>query len=451
MTFAEPPATLDLGKASREMASFIRELYPICRSITGEGLRSTLRAIQRRVPIALHEVPSGTKVFDWTIPDEWNISDAYVLDAWGRRVIDFRQSNLHVVNYSEPVRSRLPLAELKKHLHTLPECPDWIPYRTAYYERSWGFCLRHRDLDSLLDGEYEAVIESRLEPGSLTYGELLLQGETEEEVLISCHCCHPSLGNDNLSGIAVATFLAQSLAGARRRYSYRFLFLPGTIGSITWLSRNEGTARRIRHGLVVACVGDAGPLHYKKSRRGDAEIDRAAVHVLRHSGREHQILDFSPYGYDERQYNSPGFDLPVGSLTRTPHGRYAEYHTSADDLELVRPESLGDSLATYVSVAAVLEGNARFVNTNPKCEPQLGRRGLYRAIGGLPDPERHSLAMLWVLNLSDGIHDLLSIAERSDLPFQAVEAAARRLREHGLLRPATPDGAVKWKDSGESK
>ncbi|HUM00700.1 MAG TPA: DUF4910 domain-containing protein, partial [Thermoanaerobaculia bacterium] len=371
-------------------------------------------------------------------PNEWNVTDAYVLDAGGRRVVDFRRSNLHVVNYSESVRKTLSLAELKPHLFTLPDHPEWIPYRTSYYERGWGFCLSQRQLDALPDGEYQAVIESRLEPGSLTYGELLLPGETTEEFLISCHCCHPSLCNDNLSGIALATSLARLLAGTRRRYSYRFLFLPGTIGSIVWLSRNEGAASRIRAGLVVACVGDAGPMHYKKSRQGDADIDRAAAHVLATSGREHRILDFSPYGYDERQYCSPGFDLPVGSLTRTPHGRYPEYHTSADDLAFVRPESLVESLDAYLAVLGVLEGNGRYRNTNPKCEPQLGKRGLYRAMGGLPDPGRHSLAMLWVLNQSDGVRDLLSIAERSGLPFDVIETAASSLAEHGLLEPLPP-------------
>jgi aminopeptidase-like protein len=429
---------LDFAAASQEMAALIAELYPICRSITGDGLRKTLRAVRERVPLELHEVPSGTKVFDWTVPDEWNITDAYVRDAAGRRVVDFQRSNLHVVNYSEPVRRKLSLGELKPHLFALPDRPDWIPYRTSYYDRSWGFCLSQHALDALPEGEYEAVIESRLEPGALTYGELFLPGESTDEILISTHCCHPSLANDNLSGIALSTRLARELANANRRYSYRFLFLPGTIGSITWLSKNEAATSRIRAGLVVACVGDAGPLHYKKSRRGDAEIDRAAMHVLRRSGVEHRVLEFSPYGYDERQYCSPGFDLPVGSLTRTPHGRFPEYHTSADDPAFVRPESLADSLRTYLAVLAVIEGNARWVNTNPKGEPQLGRRGLYRAIGGLPDPGLHSFAMLWVLNLSDGTRDLLSIAERSDLPFETVEAAARRLAEHGLLAPVPP-------------
>jgi len=434
-------ARVDADGAGREMHRFVEELYPICRSITGEGLRATLRAIARRIPVTIREVPSGTRVLDWIVPDEWNVEDAYVLGPDGSRVIDFRRHNLHLVNYSEPVAARLPLAELKKRLFTLPDHPRWIPYRTSYYDRTWGFCLSQEDLDVLPDGDYEAVVRSSLAPGSLTYGELLLPGETEDEVLLSTHCCHPSLANDNLSGIALSTALAELLAGVRRRYSYRFLFAPGTIGAIAWLAANEAAVARVRHGLVVACVGDAGPMQYKKSRRGDAEIDRAATHVLAHAGREHRILDFTPYGYDERQYGSPGFDLPVGSLTRTPHGKFPEYHTSADDPGFVRPEALAESLRVYLDVLSVLEENRTLRNTSPKGEPQLGRRGLYRAIGGLPDPGAHALAMLWVLNLSDGRHDLLAIAERSGLAFAQIAAAAGKLVESGLLAPAAADSA----------
>ena len=437
MSLASFRSPTDLEVAAREMKAWIEELYPICRSITGDGLRETLRAVARRVPIEIHEIPSGTRAFDWTVPDEWNISDAFVRDASGRRVIDFRRSNLHVVNYSEPVRTKLPLAELKKKIFTLPDHPDWIPYRTSYYERGWGFCATQRLVDSLPEGDYEAVVESRLEPGSLTYGELHLSGETEDEVLISTHCCHPSLANDNLSGIALSTWLARALAREPRRYAYRFLFLPGTIGSIAWLAAHEEAASRIRHGLVVACVGDAGKMHYKRSRRGDAEIDRAAVHVLSRSGRDFRVVDFAPYGYDERQYNSPGFDLPVGSLTRTPHGQFPEYHTSADDPAFVKGDALAESLDTYLAVVSVLEGNRRYRNTNPKCEPQLGKRGLYRAIGGRPDPGRHAMAMLWVLNFSDGHNDLLAIADRAGMPFDLIEEAALRLEETGLLARST--------------
>ncbi len=416
----------------QEMCRFIADLYPVCRSITGNGLRSTLKLIRGHIPLQIHEVPTGTPVFDWTVPKEWNITDAYVKNAKGERVIDFRKSNLHVVSYSIPVRKRMPLVALKEHLFTLPDRPDWIPYRTSYYHETWGFCVSHNQLLALEDGEYEVCVDSTLEDGHLTYGEYYLPGGRPEEMLLSCHVCHPSLSNDNLSGIALTTFLARFLTGKPLRYSYRFLFIPGTIGSITWLSLNESRTSRIKHGLVVACVGDPGEMMYKKTRQGAAEIDRAVVHVLEHSGDQYELLEFSPYGYDERQFCSPGFNLPVGSLTRTTHGRFPEYHTSADNMDLVRPEYLEDSFRTYLSVFYVLEHNRKYLNRNPKCEPQLGRRGLYRQIGGERAAELE-LALLWVLNLSDGSHSLLDIAERSGLSFATIKSAADALLDRDLL------------------
>lgn len=416
------------------MYRLISELYPICRSITGEGLRQTLRHLQTQIPLEIREVPTGTQVFDWTVPKEWNIRDAYVKNSHGERVIDFRKSNLHVVNYSVPVNRRMPLAELKEHLFTLPANPDWIPYRTSYYKESWGFCLSERECSALKEEEYEVFIDSSLKQGHLSYGECFLPGETRDEVLISTHACHPSLCNDNLSGIALAVALAQSLASAPHRYSYRFLFIPGTIGAITWLARNEDKLPFIKHGLVLTGVGDAGNLHYKKSRRGASEIDRAVAHVLRHSGKPHQVLEFSPYGYDERQYCSPGINLPVGRLSRAPHGTFPEYHTSADNLEFVHPEKLSDALAVCFEVFSILENNVAFVNLNPKCEPQLGKRGLYRMIGGPADSGINEMALLWVLNQSDGKTSLLDIAERSGLPFESIRKAAEALEQHQLLK-----------------
>ena len=428
--------TSDLSRIGREMIELARDLYPICRSITGEGVRSSLQILQQVVPLELHEVSTGTRVFDWTVPREWNIRDAYVKNQHGERVIDFRRHNLHVVNYSVPFHGHLTLDELKSHLHTLPEQPDWIPYRTSYYRETWGFCISHNQFLSLEKGEYEVCVDTSLEAGALTYGELYLAGQSTDEVLISCHCCHPSLANDNLSGMVVSAFLARELQTRPRRYSYRFLFIPGTIGSITWLATNEQRTKNIRHGLVIACVGDAGCMQYKKSRRDDAEIDKAVIHVLRHSGQEFRVLDFSPYGYDERQYCSPGFNLPVGSLTRTPHGRYPEYHTSADNLDFVRPEYLADSFDRYLAVVDLLEHNKKYLNTQPKCEPQLGKRGLYGTFGGRKDADQHELAMLWVLNLSDGNHTLLEIADRSNLSFGLIEEVAETLVTHGLLEEA---------------
>jgi len=416
------------------MVRLIAELYPICRSITGDGLRETLRLLQRQIALELREVPTGTQVFDWTVPKEWNIRDAYVKNAKSERVIDFRKSNLHVMNYSVPVQRRMTLAELKEHLFTLPAHPDWIPYRTSYYKESWGFCLAEKQFAELKDEEYEVCIDSTLEDGHLTYGEYLLPGETRDEVLISCHACHPSLCNDNLSGIALAVSIAQALQSAPRRYSYRFLFVPGTIGAITWLARNEDKIANIKHGLVLTGVGDAGALHYKKSRRGTADIDRAAAHVLKHSGQGHELLEFSPYGYDERQYCSPGINLSVGRLSRTPHGTFPEYHTSADNLEFVHADKLGEALAVSLEILSALENNCTFVNLNPKCEPQLGKRGLYRTVGGTAEGGVSEMAILWVLNQSDGKNSLLDIAERSGIRFEAIRKAAEALEEHKLLR-----------------
>ncbi|MCU1240411.1 MAG: hypothetical protein JWO71_1137 [Candidatus Acidoferrum typicum] len=417
-----------------ELHRLIADLYPICRSITGEGLRETLRVLGQYVPLDLREVPTGTQVFDWTVPKEWNIRDAYVKNSRGERVIDFRSSNLHVVNYSAPVRRKMRLAELKMHLFTLPDRPDWIPYRTSYYNETWGFCISHRQLEGLPDDEYEVVIDSTLQPGSLSYGEYFLSGELPDEIIISTHCCHPSMCNDNLSGIAIATFLAKHLSMRPRRYSYRFLFIPGTIGAITWLALNEEKISRIRHGLVLTGLGDSGKLHYKKSRQASADIDLAAAHVLHHGAYQHQLLDFSPYGYDERQFCSPGINLAVGRLSRSPHGTFPEYHTSADDLAFVHPENLAESFDACLQILALLERNGTFLNLNPKCEPQLGKRGLYTMIGGARDAGTRELAMLWVLNLSDGSHSLLDIAERSKLSFELVRAAAENLQEQGLLR-----------------
>lgn len=427
----------DEGTAGREMYALIETLFPICRSITGDGVRDTLAELETHIGLDVHEVPTGTAVLDWTIPKEWNIRDAYIAGPDGERLVDFADSNLHVVSYSVPVQERMTLDQLRPHLHTLPEHPDWIPYRTSYYRESWGFCLSERQLARFrADVEYEVVIDSSLEDGSLTYAEHVMPGRTDEEVLISTHICHPSLANDNLSGVAVATWLAKSLVSQNLRYTYRFLFIPGTIGSITWLALNREAVNRIRHGLVITGVGDPGPVTYKRSRQGDALIDRAVSLVLQQHAPGSSIEAFEPYGYDERQYCSPGPNLPVGRLSRTPFGYYPEYHTSADDLDLVTPESLADSFEKIRAVFAVLENNRSYRNLNPWGEPQLGRRGLYQGIAGENELPGYELALLWVLNLSDGSHSLLDVAERAGMPFSVVRRAAEALQEAELLAPA---------------
>ena len=436
---AHPAATAPPMDLAEALHALVRRLFPICRSITGDGVRQTLAIVSEYLPdLQVHEVPSGTPALDWTVPREWNVRDAWVKNQHGERIIDFRAHNLHLVSYSVPVHGWFTRAELDEHLHSLPAQPDLIPYRTAYYADAWGFCLPHSQRLALPEGPYEVCVDSTLAPGRLTYGELLLPGEQAEEVLISCHICHPSLANDNLAGLAVATYLAQYLARAPRRYSYRFVFVPGTIGALTWLSRNAEAAGRVRHGLVLALLGEPGPFTYKRSRRGTAVVDRVAAWVLSQTSGPHAVREFSPYGYDERQYCSPGFDLPVGSLSRTPFGEFPEYHTSADNLEFVRPAALLASLRLVQDLLAVLDANRRYRNLSPYGEPQLGRRGLYNNVGGGPEGAAWRLALLWVLNLSDGQHSLLDIAERAGLPFAQVQQAATALAATDLLE-ALPD------------
>jgi aminopeptidase-like protein len=425
-------AVADCLPVAEEIASLAARLMPICRSITGQGVQDTLDILGERIPIERTHVPSGTAVLDWEVPKEWNVREAYILDPQGRRVVDFREHTLHLVSYSIPVRRKMSLAELRPHLHSLPDHPDWIPYRTSYYSETWGFCLKHSVLESLQEGEYEVVIDTTLAPGSLTYGECVLPGETNREVVLFTHICHPSLANDNVSGMSLVSVLAQALSREPHRFTYRIVFAPATIGSITWLARNEAALERIDFGLVIGLVGDPGALTYKCSRRGDTGIDDAARHVVPQLDPAARIHDFSPYGYDERQFCSPGFDLAFGRLTRSANSCYPQYHTSADNLELMRPQSFAESFLAIVQILRVLEGNVRYRNLSPRGEPRLGKRGLYRKTGGT-DLGRTENAYLWLLNQSDGGRDLLSIANRAQLPFDFIRNAALDLERAGLL------------------
>jgi aminopeptidase-like protein len=426
------------------MYALAARLFPICRSITGDGVRRTIDLLSEVVPFQRHEIATGTAVLDWDIPDEWNISDAYIVDKSGTRIIDFKKSNLHVLNYSTPIRATLPFAELRSHIFTLPEQPELIPYRTSYYQANWGFCMSHRQLLELeaIGGDFEVVIDSRLQPGHLTWAEYVHHGTTKDEILLSTHICHPSLANDNCSGLALLTLFARELRRRKTRYTYRFLVIPGTIGSLTWLALNEERLGRIKSGLVLSGVGDASNPTYKKSRRGNATIDRAFEHVLRHSNDAHKIIDFFPYGYDERQFCSPGFNLPVGLFQRGQFGTYPEYHTSADNLSFISGDRLADSYATILNAINVIDRDRLMLNLYPKGEPQLGRRGIYGKIGGTADAWRNNLAMLWVLNLSDGEHSLLDIAERAELPFDLIHAAAELLEEAKLVVPTADSSGV---------
>lgn len=416
--------------------AFAAEIFPICRSITGNGVRETLSHIERIIPLERTEVATGTPVLDWAVPKEWTIRDAWIKNAAGERVVDFRACSLHVLNYSTPIRTRMSLQELKKNIFTLPEQPDLIPYRTSYYQERWGFCMTHNALQTLPEGEYEVCVDADLAPGSLSYAEHVHVGERDEEVLLQAHICHPSLANDNCSGIALLAHLAAAMHGLGTKYTYRFLFAPGTIGAITWLSRNYETSRRIKHGIVMSCVGDAGGPTYKRTWRGNSMIDRVMAHVLTHETLTANIVDFFPYGYDERQYNSPGFRLDVGLFQRSQFATFPEYHTSADNLDFIKPAHLEASMRMAAQAIEVLECDARYASTAPQGEPQLGRRGLYSAIGGDKDGYAKNMAMLWVMNMADGRHSLLDIAERAKLPFATVAGMAEALKESGLLVPA---------------
>jgi aminopeptidase-like protein len=415
-------------------------LFPIARSLTGPGVRRSLAILREHVPLSLHEVPSGTRAFDWTVPPEWHVREAYITAPDGSRLADYARCNLHLAGYSDPVRATLSRAELAAHVITAPDTPRAIPYRTLYYTPGWAFCLSHAAWQAAPEGSYQVVIDAERKAGSLSYGELFIPGESDDEVLLSTHVCHPSMANDNCSGMALLAHLGAWLMSVPRRFSFRLLFVPGTIGAIVWLARNPAAAQRVRAGLVLAGLGDAGGPVYKCSRRGDAPIDRAMRHVLRHGAPQAQIVPFSPYGYDERQFGSPGFDLPVGLFQRSPYGAYPEYHTSADDMGFIAPRHLALSFAMVRQAIEVLEQDGQWLNLHPYGEPQLGWRGLY-APSDTPEGRARNMALLWVLNLSDGRHSLLDIAERADLAFARIAEAARLLAAHGLLSPCAAQKA----------
>ena len=445
------------SKLENELFSLMQELFPICRSITGNGVRKTLKILKKEIDLKIVNVPSGTKVFDWKIPYEWNIKDAYVKNSKGERVIDFKKSNLHILNYSTPIKKTISNKNLKKHLHTLPEKPNSIPYVTSYYKKNWGFCVAHDTLKSFDEDRYFVHIDSTLKPGSLTYGEFFIKGETKNEILISTYICHPSLCNDNLSGIVVTTILAKLLSKIDTYFSYRFLFIPETIGAITWLSKNQKNLSQIKSGLVVTCVGGNGGFTYKKTRDNDSEIDKISIDVLKHTRKKFETRDFFPYGSDERQYSSPGIDLPIGVLMRTPYYEFKEYHTADDNLDSIKKFALNDSLIMLLKIILQIEKKKPsfnrnqknetsklkseiYQNLNPYCEPQLGRRKLYRNISKsrLVDKKNSEnmveLSICWVLNFSDGLHSLKEISQKSNLPLKLLRKTAKLLIEKKLLK-----------------
>ncbi len=416
-----------------DMFETMTRLFPICRSLTGNGVRDTFRILQEIVPIELFEVPSGTQAFDWTVPLEWNVHDAYVLDASGKRIIDFDKNNLHLVGYSQPFEGSMGLEELNKHLYSLPEQPDVIPYITSYYEKRWGFCLSHTQREQLTEQTYTVKVDTTLAAGSMTMGELIIPGKSEKQILLSTYICHPSMANNELSGPVLATYLARRLMKRDNYYTYRFVFVPETIGAITYLSRHRDLLReQVIAGYVMTCVGDPGPYSYLESRLGNTLVDRVTAHVFKHMQHETKWYSWRERGSDERQYCWPGIDLPVGALMRTKYGCYPEYHTSADNLSFVTSEALAESLKLYERCLEVLEFNRTYQCT-VLCEPQLGRRGLYPTLStrtsGLATRD-----LMDIMAYSDGTTDLLSIADRLNKPIWELYTTVSTLITAGLLK-----------------
>ena len=432
-----PVTTIDFGNVGLAMYDLMGDLFPICRSLTGPGVRETLQILQRYLPLTLLEVPTGTRVFDWTVPKEWIIRDAYILDPGGRKIVDFRQNNLHVVGYSVPVDRILSREELDQHLYSLPDLPEAIPYTTSYYCEHWGFCLPHRQREVLPNGDYRVVIESTLEDGSLTYGELLIQGESSQEIFLSTYICHPSMANNELSGPVVATALAQWIASGPRRYSYRIIFVPETIGSLTYLSRNlDAMKRHIVAGYNLTCLGDERVYSFLPSRAGNTLADRAALCILRDQHSDFIHYSYLDRGSDERQYCSPGIDLPVASVMRSKYREYPEYHTSLDNLEFVTPAGLAGGFAILRGCLELLERN-RVYRTTCLGEPQLGKYGLYPAVGSR-DSHRQVSDMINTLAYADGSLDLIGLSTVTRTPVCRLYPVIDKLVAAGLLADVTP-------------
>jgi len=421
----------------QKLEEYFDRLWPINRSLTGNGVRKSLEILSEIVEFNITEVPSGTVCFDWTVPPEWNIVEGWVKDSSGKTIIDFKEHNLHILGYSEPVKGKFTYDELQPHLYTLPEQPELIPYLTSYYKRRWGFCMSHIEFEKLDKAEtYEVFIDSTLDDnGSMTIAEATIKGTTDETILLSTYICHPSMANNELSGPLVASFIYNQLKTIPNlRYTYKFIFVPETIGSIYYLSKNgENLKENLTAGFVITCIGDPGVFTYKKSRRGDALPDRAAEIILSQTESNFNIIDFFPSGSDERQFCSPGFNLPVGSLIRTMYGKYPEYHTSADNKDFISFEAMEGSVNKYLEIIDLIELNQKYINTLPYCEPQLGKRGLYPTLGSQKGTESYVKAMMWILNLTDGDHDLIDISLKSKIPILELKPVLFKLLENNIL------------------
>ncbi len=451
--------TLEEATLSAQARDFLNRLFPLCRSLTGEGVRQTLAILREVADFTIQEVPSGTVAYDWVVPEEWNVREAYIADSHGRRIVDFQQNNLHLVSYSIPFEGTLTFEELRPHLHTLPDLPDAIPYRTSYYNRTWGFCLSQRQFDALDRQEtYFVKIDTVLAPGSLTYGEAVLPGRSGHEYLISTYCCHPSLGNDNLSGMVLWALLLRELSQRQRRHTYRFLIAPETIGALVWLSRNESIAPTIAGGFLPSTVAGPGPFGYKRTFLGNSIIDRVVRQTFRELRLDYIEYPFDINGSDERQFSAPAFRIPIGMICKDKYYEYTFYHTSLDNLDFISADALIQTLKLYLLAIEKLEMNRTYRSLMPYGEPMLGKRGLYPNLGGsikqqaanlhLPHEQRpyqvseetilygNELdAIRWLLFYSDGQTSLLDIAEKTSFPMRQLFEIAEKLVSHHLLEP----------------
>lgn len=434
-------STPDWGSITAQADILLKELFPICRSITGDGTRATLGKLCEITDFQLFEIPSGTACYDWTIPDEWNVRDAFVADSTGHRVIDFKVNNVHLVNYSSSFEGMLTFDELTPHLHTLPDLPTAIPYRTTYYNRDWGFCLTHEQMQKMdKTGSYHVVVDTTLAPGSLIYGEAILPGTSGKEYLITTYVCHPSLANDNLSGVILWTLLLREMRRRPHRHSYRFVIAPETIGALAYISRNEASVKDLAGGFVVTTVAGPGRIGYKPTWQGDSLIDRAVRLTYRELGLESVEYPFDASGSDERQYSTPGLRIPMGTICKDKYYEYAYYHTSLDNLDFVSAGALIETLKVYLSTLEKLEQNRIYRSLNPIGEPMLGKRGLYPKMGGAlrqkaaGSPGVSELdAIRWILFYADEQTSLLDIAEITQIPMQVLAAAAEKLAARNLL------------------
>ncbi len=416
---------------------YFDRLWPITRSLTGDGNRKSLAILSELVDLKVSEVPSGTACFDWNVPPEWNIKDAWVKNSAGEKVIDFKENNLHILGYSVPFSGDLSFKELEEHLYTLPNQPELIPYLTSYYKERWGFCLSHSEFLKMDKNDtYTVYIDSSLDyNGSMTVGEAILKGRSEKEILLSTYICHPSLASNELSGPLISAYIYEKLKDKNLKYTYRFLFVPETIGSIYSLTQyGEHWKQNLLAGFVLTCLGDDGTYTYKRSRKGNSLADQAAELILKHTDQQVVIHDFFPGGSDERQYCSPGFDLPVGSLMRTMYGVYSEYHTSGDNKDYISFDAMEQSAKKYIEIIELIERNQKYVNTMPYGEPQLGKRGLYPTLGSQKESQNFVQTMMWILNLSDGTKDLIEISERSGVSPQDLFPVVERLVENGIIQ-----------------